>query len=144
MASSVPSALTALTAVVTAAVPSATVIHGEVGTYVAAVQVVIGDVNGSDTPATLVGGAPQSYAESYDITTTARAWSGGDDLKAIRTQGLAMKDAIRDALAADQSMGGVVNQAYLARYTVRTAFDEHGKGVACEVGLTIHVDNYQH
>lgn len=143
MASSISAAVAALESRAAAALTGVQQVAGQVGTYVAPEQFTVGDVTGADRPATLMGGAPQSFAESYDISCQVRSFVGGDDVKARRARALAMKDAIRDALAADMSMGGVVNQAYLATYTVRTGFDGSGEGVTAEVDLTVHVDNLQ-
>lgn len=143
MASSIPAAVAALEALAAAALAGVQQTVGQTGTYVAAEQFLVGDITGSDRPATLMGGAPQSFAESYDISCQVRSFSGGDDLKTRRTRALAMKDAIRDALAADMSMGHVVLEAYLATYTVRTGFDGSDQGVTSEVDLTVHVDNLQ-
>jgi hypothetical protein len=141
MPSSIPAVIAAVTTLVGNELSGVQVVDGEIGTYIAAEQFTFGEITGTDVPATLAGNGPQAFTESYDLNCRARTYAGGDDLDARRTRGLAMKDAIRDGLAADQSLGGVVNQAYLSQYAMRVGFDTDG--VACEVDLVIHVQNYQ-
>lgn len=144
MASSLPSVLTALEAKIAAALPNAQKVVGEPGTFIAAEQYLFGDVTGQDVPNLLMGGNPQAFTESYDVNVHLRSYKGGQDVEARRTRGVAMKDAVRDALAADMSIGlGAAFRVYVAGYTVRSGYDASGEGVAAEVDLTIHVDNLQ-
>ena len=144
MASSVQTVLAALEALLATALPGVQKVVGEVGTFVAQEQYLLGDITGQDTPTLVMGGHPQTFAESYDVSLQLRSFKGGQDIEGRRTRGIAMKDAVRDALAADMSLGlGAAFRVYLATYTVRSGFDASGDGVACEVDLSIHVDNLQ-
>jgi len=130
---------TALSSLVASVLPAAQLVTGATGTYQASQTVLLGDFAGNDTPQLLMGGAPEQYAESYDVTLVVRAFKGGDTPGDALTTAVGMKDAIRDGLAADMTLGGVVQQAYLASYRSQTGVDD--PGVASEITLTVHVSN---
>lgn len=155
MASTVGPCLTALQSLVASVLPSPVdVFAGAEGTYIANEQVRFGSVSTRDTFGPFTGPStdinPQTFNESYDISLQARSFSGGDATQiALRwARVVEMRDAIRDALAADLTLAGqnngqpVVARAYVAASTVNAGFDESGNGVAGEADLLIHVDAY--
>ncbi|HZQ33722.1 MAG TPA: hypothetical protein VFB19_18570 [Mycobacterium sp.] len=149
MASTIPAAFAALQSLVGAALPGIQQVVGQFGTYIANEQVIFGDITGVDALGPFTGASPQTFDESYDVTLQARTRIGGTDINARLVRVLAMKNAIRDALANDMhaaATGGspvvhaVVTRAYLSRYATRSGFDENG--VAAEADLVIHIDAY--
>lgn len=140
MASSIPAAVDALLALAGSQLPNVQIVEGELGTYVAAEQFIVLDVIGEEQPAT-IGPIPRRFNEAYGITCLVRTYAGDMDMKTRRARALTMKDAIRDALAADPSLAGAVSSAYVAAFTLRTGITDKG-GSASEVEFTVHVDSY--
>lgn len=150
MGSSVPAAMAALMTVAKGAISDSAVegvapvqyVDGEIGAYIAAEQFTMLGASWQDTPTTLVGGSPEMFRESYDINCVVRTSGGGTstDLTTLRLRAMAMYGAVRNALSADQSMGGVILQAYCANGTL--AAGVAGENImAATVDFVVHVTN---
>lgn len=142
MASSVPAAMTALMGIAQNQLgASVEYVDGEIGEWIAAEQFSMLTATWTDTPATLVGGSPEMFRESYDINCVVRTSSGGehDVFPTLRARAMTMYGLIRNALSVDQSMGGVVLQAHCQTGTLATG--HAGNVMASTVEFAVHVDN---
>lgn len=114
--SAVPSALDALVALFAVKLPGTQIVDGPPTVDIAGDVVAVGvtpddpsDVQSTEDIAGL--GAVQ---ESFDVLCLARSWSGGDGVKTQRDRTYRLLTAVKSALAADESLGGVVTRARLA------------------------------
>jgi hypothetical protein len=78
--------------------------------------------------------------EQYTIACAASVLNGDGDVVAARARVFALVAAAGDAIAADQTLGGVVMNAWLGSWTVREAAAD--AGMVATVNFTIRVDAY--
>lgn len=79
--------------------------------------------------------------ESFDVLCLARSWSGGDGVKAQRDRTYRLIAAVKTAVAADESLGGVVTRARLAGSSYSPWRTSTGQLVV-DVTFRITVDTY--
>lgn len=112
------------------------VLDGDDVAYLAASAVVVGADGESDIAgdATSFGSGFGARSRQDTASLTCLIWSSSGDprLKPRRDEAFGWFAAIREAVAADNRLGGAVHLAEVTAYTYRPRRDERGVGVAIE------------
>lgn len=141
--SAVPATLDALVALFRARLTGTQVVDGPPTTDVAGDVVAVGlaPEGPTDVQSTEQIAGMGAVRESFDVLCVARSWSGGDDVKAQRDRTYRLFAAARAAVAADESLGGVVTRARLSGSSYRPWRNERGQLVV-DVTFRIAVDSF--
>lgn len=141
--SAVPAALDALVALFGARLSGTQVVDGPPTVDVAGDVVAVGltpgepaDVQSTETIAGLA-----AVRESFDVLCLARSWSGDDGVKAQRDRTYRLVAAAKAAVAADESLGGVVTRARFAGSSYSPWRTERGQLVV-DVTFRVSVDSF--
>lgn len=139
-ATSVPAALTALTAAFQTAVPGVTVLKGTVVGNSSRREVIVVGYEGGNADAVefLIGDAgPQSQQEAYTVNCCIVVAPGGTGLDPVIVRATELFEALGATLAADQTVGGAVMRARIAQGAFR--FQQSKQGAVVEVPFTVRV-----
>lgn len=150
MASSIPATLNALVALWTAAQPTvmfvdAVTLSGEEGKTVAdniGRRVIVGGDPESDVGVTFdrewaaIGRV--RMIESFDIPCHLECVSGDEDATALRTAAFTLLDALSAALAADNTLGGLVAQGAAVLGTGSLTADQDEEGARAAIRFVVH------
>ncbi|GGV34200.1 hypothetical protein GCM10010182_67600 [Actinomadura cremea] len=144
MISTVPAVLDALVARWTEALPEVQVADGQpVVTENDLIAVGLHDVPGEpavNSTRTIEQLAAQPDRESYDVSCIASSFTGAVEFKPIRDRVYELVNAAAGALAADQTLGGLV---MVARLTSDDLIQEQTEqGAVATVRFTVHVEAF--
>lgn len=136
----IPNAITALLAVIEAAVPTGTqVSDGAPVEYTAPNAVYIDGWTSNQAPASLAASPSFQVEEDYEIEGTIRAYQGDVDQAASRTTAFALFKAIQTGIRADPRLGGAVRVAWITKNDGAQGGTDIG-GVATEIDFAVHCE----
>lgn len=143
MTSTVADVYTALETLAGTALPAFQIVPGQVGTYIAQQQLLLGDATGTETPKTLASGW---MAEAYEITCELHCYTGGQDIAAVRTAVITAWQSLRTAIDADHTLGiSDAMEAWISNYTVKAGYASNPSGepvgVSAQCQFTVRITN---